>query len=197
MANKNELGYLKKFLDEFPMSTWLASLDKGRILNVGAAEYGHKIGYGELVNGREIVGLDLAPGEHVDIVCDLTGDCKELNGEKFAMVICASVLEHCEKPWLMAANIERHLLPFGLLYVTVPWVWRTHCYPKDYWRISPAGIKNLFPNVRWKRIAHSTQVDNEFITGDADHDDRPPWRVIVKGRAMIVVQQVHMIGRMS
>jgi len=199
MANRNEPIYLERFLKEFPMSTWLASLDKGRILNIGSAEYGHglKKFYDAFLTEREVVGVDIFSGENVQVVCDMTGDCKELQGEKFAMALCCSVLEHVERPWLMAENIEKHLMPFGLVYVSVPWAWRTHNYPNDYWRMSPAAIKSLFPHVMWKRIAWSTLNEGEFIPDGSDHDDDEPWRVLFRGRSYIAVQQVHMIGRLQ
>jgi len=197
MANKNEPLFLKRFLDNYPVSGWPESLHAGRVLNVGSKEYGHGISYRDMFADKEILGIDLESGDGVDRVCNMQEDFSELEGERFAVVLCCSVLEHTAKPWVVAHNIERHLLQFGLLYITVPWVWRTHAYPKDYWRMSPDAIRTLFPNVVFKRIAHSTQMGNEFIKEGLDHDDKPPWRVVLRGRAHIAVQMVHMIGRMS
>jgi SAM-dependent methyltransferase len=198
MGSNNEREYLSSFLREFPMKGWIKSLDSGRILNIGSAKIeGSDSFYEREFLNRKILGIDMAPGKGVDIVCDITGSCKELSGEKFAVVLCCSILEHCEKPWIAAANIQNLLMPGGLLYVTVPWVWRTHRYPKDYWRMSPDAIRSLFPYVTWKRVAHSTQGGGEFIPGDQDHDDASPWRIVHRGRSYIAVQMTHMIGRMS
>ena len=196
MANRNEPGYLGKFIRDYPLSSWLPSLDEGRVLNIGSKNYGHNIFYDQILQGKEILGVDMVEGDRVDVVCNMEGDCKELNGEKFSIIICASVLEHCERPWIVADNIQNHLMPSGLLYVTVPWVWRTHNYPKDYWRMSPDAVRVLFPLVKWKRVAHGTHNENEFINEGADHDNQPPWRVVFRGRVHIAVQAVHMIGRM-
>ena len=197
MGNRNESGYLKRFLDEYPMKKWPAHLDGGRVLNIGSANTKFNVFYEKIFSDRNILGVDLEKTDGVDVVCDITKDCSELKGERFAVAICCSVLEHVEKPWLAAENIQKLLLPFGLLYVTVPWVWRTHKYPKDYWRMSPDAIRSLFPHVKWKRICHSTQLENEFIENESDHDQTAPWRIMHRGRAYIAVQQTHMIGRMS
>jgi len=197
MGNRNESGFIGKFIEEFPMEKWLSSLDGGRILNIGSANYAYNAFYGRVFKDRPIVGIDLEKRDGVDVVCDITGNCSELNGEKFSVVLCCSILEHCEKPWLAAENIQNLLMPFGLLYVTVPWVWRTHRYPKDYWRMSPDAVKSLFPHVVWKRIAHSTQIENEFLQVGSDHDQQSPWRIVHRGRSYIAVQMTHMIGRMS
>lgn len=195
MANLNEYIYLKKFIDEYPLSTWPKHLDEGRILNIGSADHGQNGRYRELFAGREMIGIDIVRDNGVDMVCDITGDCKELNGEHFAVILCTSVLEHCKYPWIAAANIERLLLPQGLLYIAQPWVWRTHSYPEDYWRMTPEAIKILFPHVLWKRIGHASQAKNEFIEGD--HDQNEPWRIIHRGRGYLCAQSIHMIGRMA
>jgi SAM-dependent methyltransferase len=196
MSSRNEVGFLKKFLAEYPMDKWVSSLSTGRVLNIGAANDKFHSQYMTLMGGKPVVNVDIVKDNGVDVVCNMEGDCGELSGERFAVVLCCSVLEHVPKPWALAANIQRHLMPFGLLYVTVPWVWRTHEYPKDYWRMSPDAIKSLFPAVRWKRSAHSTQLEDEFLGADADHDQKPPWRITHRGRAHIAVQMTHMIGRM-
>lgn len=194
MAHPNEHGFLKQFLQKYPSNEWLASLDGARVLNVGAARYeGYQPEYAALFPDRNLLGIDQQAGDGVDQVCDITGDCAALTGEQFAAILCCSVLEHCERPWVAAANLERHLLPYGLLYVTVPWIWRYHSYPKDYWRISADGIRLLFPSIRWKRIAYMTQAPFEIVP-DAQRND-PPWRVKTGARVSLVTQMVCMIGR--
>jgi hypothetical protein len=197
MANRNEPLYLKKFLEEYPIDKWIESLSNGRILNAGAADYGTKIFFDAIFKGRPVVGVDIEKKPGVNLICDLEGDCLELNDEKFSLILCCSLLELVKNPFIVAQNLERHLLPFGLLYVTIPWIWRTHEYPKDYWRISVDGIKVLFPHVVWKRIAYSTLKENEFIDYNLDHDQQEPWRILWHGRMYIAVQMIHMIGRLS
>jgi 2-polyprenyl-3-methyl-5-hydroxy-6-metoxy-1,4-benzoquinol methylase len=197
VANHNEKIYLQRFIDEFPASKWISSLDAGGVLDVGSADKGQGEFYRNLFVGKDYLGVDIEEGPGVDLICNMDGDCKELGGKHFSVVLCTSVLEHSKRPWLMAANIERHLLPFGLLYVCVPYVWKTHGYPQDYWRMNPDAVKILFPHVIWKRIAFSTQNTNEFIAYGNDHDQDAPWRIMFRGRAYIAVQMLHMIGRMN
>lgn len=194
MAHANELSYLARFLKDYPSSSWLQSLDGLRVLNCGAAYGG--LDYAALFPDRTLVGLDNRPGKDVGIVCDLTGKCSELGDEMFAAILCCSVLEHCERPWIAAANLERVLAPQGLLYVTVPWIWRTHNHPEDYWRMSHKGIKQLFPSIVWKRIAYFSQAPNEEVP--QDRASEKPWRTWEQGgRVRLVSQMVCMIGRKS
>jgi hypothetical protein len=194
MAHPNEYYFLKRFVEQFP------TLPEGRVLNIGSSvdHDGETVDYSLLFEGKPFVGIDLHSGEGVDLVCDMTGDCHELQNEKFATIICASVLEHSPKPWLIAANIEKHMLLDSLLYVTVPWVWPTHEYPKDYWRMSPDGISSLFSDrVLWKGIGHSVHGTwpGEFVNYKENHDNAVPWRIVADNRCYLAMQVTHMIGR--
>ena len=185
MSHVNEYGYLQQFLEKHPLNV------DGRVLNVGTA-HGNQP-YAGLFPEHELVGLDKQSGEHVDLVCDLTEDYVR---EQFAAILCCSVLEHATKPWIVATNLEQMLAPGGLLYVTVPWIWRYHGYPNDYWRMSAAGVVQLFSaNVRWKKMAYATQATNEFLAC-GKHYDTPPYRTADEtGRVMLCSQFVCLIGR--
>ena len=193
MAHPNEELYLAKFLEEWPVAQWPAPLQSARILNVGC-KGPHRLNYQALFPTQTVVGLDQTSGRGVDIVCDLTGDCEALAGERFGVILCCSVLEHCAQPWQAAANLVQHLLPHGLLYVSVPWIWRYHEYPQDYWRFSAEAIKVLFPTIEWKRTAYATQRKGEVLSNVSP--DGPPWRIPKKnGRVYLASQMLCMIGR--
>lgn len=191
MAHVNEFRFLQRFLADWPVGV------EGAVLNLGTAEHGPINPYAELFPGRTVVGLDQQAGPAVDVVCDLTDAdavARTLAGRTFAAVLCCSVLEHCRRPWLAAAAIRSVLAPRGLLYVTVPWIWRRHAYPDDYWRISDAGVRELFPDVSWKRLAYLTQAPDEIVP-PADADGHP-WRIEHRrGRIYLASQLLCMIGR--
>lgn len=122
---------------------------EGRALIVGSRLFSQRQDRRKLY--REAVGVDMSPGDGVDLVLDLEADLPPNLG-KFAHVDCLSVLEHTRRPWLLAANVERLLQRGGTLYVSVPWVWRVHDegYGGDRWRINDQGLRELFPAVRWQ-----------------------------------------------
>jgi len=99
------------------------------------------------------MGIDMEDGKGVDIVLDLTEDFdfidNKLGGKRFKTIICFSVLEHCSNPFKMCSNIERLLKVNGLVFISVPFSWRIHGYPNDYWRFTPEGIKILFSNLKF------------------------------------------------
>lgn len=99
------------------------------------------------------VGVDMRPGPGVDLVADME---EQVDIGTFAHVECMSVLEHSRRPWLLASTIERVLEPGGTLYVSVPFNWREHSYPDDYFRMSMSAVRSLFPSIKWDVLAYST-----------------------------------------
>ena len=123
---------------------------KGRTLVVGSRVYSGK--EDRRKRYPDAVGVDMTAGPGVDVVADL-----ELEGVpgQFAHIECMSVMEHCRRPWLMAQTLEWMLEPGGTLFITVPFVWRVHNYPDDYWRFTVSGVKSLFSHIEWTREAYS------------------------------------------
>ncbi|WP_440221840.1 class I SAM-dependent methyltransferase [Dokdonella sp. MW10] len=121
----------------------------GRTLIVGSQVYGDK--EDRRARYPDVVGIDMLAGPGVDRVLDLEESLPDDLG-LFDHVECMSVLEHSRRPWLLAANIERLMAPGATLFVSVPFVWRIHGYPNDYWRLTPEGVRALFPEIEWTAV---------------------------------------------
>jgi SAM-dependent methyltransferase len=197
MGDANQLAYLRH---------WVPAVD-GPVLEVGSKDYGSTSSFRDLYGSSEYVGLDMSEGKGVDVVADLTQSVGPLTENHFALAICCSVLEHVEKPWLFAANLTRVVRPGGKLYMSVPWVWRFHAYPDDYFRISHRGVISLFGDFAWSSMFYSTSVPGEFleITGDgAGVEEKLAFRMRVsqdpadtRQRAYLPNLMVNMIGTRS
>jgi len=173
----------------------------GPVIEIGAKDYGSTTSFRDLYLGFEYVGVDLEAGKGVDVVADLTAGTGSLPTEHFALAICCSVLEHTPRPWVMADNIVKLLRPGGQLYLSVPWVWRYHAYPDDYFRFSPRAVRELFSAVQWSRATYSTTVGGEHIELDladfrevdnrmAQHEQTPHG-----SRKYLPYLMVNMLGR--
>lgn len=141
----------------------LVSKVHGPILEIGSKEHGSTTTFRDFYAGNSYVGIDAEDGLGVDIVCDLTGDVSHVPADHFALCICTSVLEHVSKPWIAAKNIESFLRKSGILYISVPWVWRYHPYPDDYYRFSASGIRALFENIEFSNQYYSTNLPGEIV----------------------------------
>lgn len=152
----------------------LAPQIQGPILEVGSKDYGSTFTLRKEYPGQEYTGLDLSAGKNVDIVADLETEAHKLPQSHYELIVCCSVLEHTKRPWVMATNLTALLRPGGKLFLSVPWVWRYHMYPDDYWRFSPQSLPLLFPDLSWSEILYSTNVPQEqlvFESGSSKTDD--------------------------
>jgi SAM-dependent methyltransferase len=125
----------------------------GPFLEIGSRDYGSTQDLRSLFPGEEYVGVDLSEGPGVDAVLDLTQPFdvidKALGLRRFGTIFSLSVMEHCENPFLMAENMTRLLAPGGKVVLSVPFAWKFHGYPSDYWRFTAEGVKKLFPQLDW------------------------------------------------
>jgi hypothetical protein len=100
----------------------------------------------------DAVGVDMRPGLGVDVVADLEQPHPELG--LFDHVECCSVLEHCRRPWLLAAQLEERLVAGGTLHFSIPFIWRVHDHNGDFWRMTIDGVRLIFPRIEWKALLY-------------------------------------------
>ncbi|WP_372786475.1 class I SAM-dependent methyltransferase [Phenylobacterium sp.] len=153
MGDRNQIIFLQKFVPSVA----------GSILEIGSKDYGSTSSFRQFYPDCPYVGIDMEAGAGVDQVIDLAKGIGDLPEDHFALIVCCSVLEHVEKPWKMAENITRLMAKGGTLFISVPWVWRYHAYPDDYFRFSFRGVVSLFPDLEWATPHYSTTVEGEFV----------------------------------
>jgi hypothetical protein len=114
---------------------------------------------------KNVVGVDMEDGDGVDLVLNLEEETdliyRHFGDRPFDHIECTSVLEHSRRPWLLCANLQSAMDDGATLLVMVPWVWRIHAYPSDYWRMTPAAIESLLPEITWERQSYI--VENELV----------------------------------
>lgn len=134
-----------------------------RILEVGSRQ---AVNQNELADFRnslpesKFIGLDMQKGPGVDVVAN--AEKLPFTDKSFDLVLCLETLEHAEKPWLVAAEIERVLKPNGIAVVSSLQNQVIHLHPSDYFRYTPFGLKSLFPKLTSKlAFAISPPFDDE------------------------------------
>lgn len=127
-----------------------------RTLIVGAKVYNTRDDRRKLY--RKAIGVDQFPGEGVDHVLDLERKSLDDLGA-FDHVECISVLEHSRRPWLVAQNIQSAMKKGATLVISVPFVWRIHAYPDDYWRMTPAAVRSIFNEIKWRALMFKSGVE--------------------------------------
>jgi SAM-dependent methyltransferase len=143
MGDINQLDFIRTHRGRF----------NAPVLEVGSHDYGSTQNLRGLFTDADYTGIDMNPGPGVDLALDLTRPFEELDsalgGRRFGTIFCLSVLEHCDQPFVMAENMSRLLVPGGQIFVSVPFAWKFHGYPSDYWRFTHEGVKKLFPGLHF------------------------------------------------
>jgi hypothetical protein len=146
-----------------------AGLIRGPVLEIGSRHYDAKSSndFRALCRNHEYTGIDMSAGENVDLVLDFTRDFatidRRLDGRRFGTVLCMSVMEHVADIFSFARNLTDATAAGAHLFVSVPFSWRFHGYPSDYWRFSPEAIKFLFPGFEFQA---SAGIISTHIVGD-------------------------------
>ena len=148
----------------------------GPFLEIGSRDYGNTQDLRSFFPGETYVGVDMSEGDGVDKVIDLTQTIdvidEELGKQRFGTIFSFSVMEHCDKPFLMAENMTKLLKPGGKIVLSVPFAWKFHGFPSDYWRFTQEGIKKLFPELDWEVDGpghwHSPKKDDFRVIKDSD-----------------------------
>ena len=116
-------------------------------------------------------GLDIVPGDNVDIVVEDIYRWKELKTRSFDAVISGQALEHVEYFWITMLEMARVLKDKGILCIIVPSSGPEHKYPKDCWRFFPDGLTALANYVQLETIEAYTCWENL----DTD-DEKNEWK---------------------
>lgn len=162
-------------VNQFEFVSHIAPALTGPYLEIGSRNYGNTQDLRAMFKScGEYVGVDMSDGDGVDYVVDLTRPFSEidaaLHGRRFGTIFCLSVLEHCDQPFAMAANMTRLLAPGGKVVISAPFAWKFHGYPSDYWRFTHEGIKKLFPEIAFDEAQSFavTSREGEFLPADED-----------------------------
>lgn len=130
---------------------------KAHVLQIGARSHPAERGehnWRHLVEDKlgkraRFTGVDSQAGANVDVVCaDFAALGRMLDPNAFDLVICDRLLEHSQAPWRVAGQLQQLLAPGGHLFVRVAWARAHHAEPDDYWRMSFAGVMQLFDGLK-------------------------------------------------
>jgi len=121
------------------------------VLEIGSRHYARETSsdFRSLCAAHQYLGVDMSAGDNVDRVVDFTKAFADvdraLGGGRFGTILCLSVMEHVSDIVTFANNLTAVTAPGGILFLSVPFSWRFHGYPSDYFRFTPEGVKQLFP----------------------------------------------------
>ena len=120
-----------------------ASRYKGVLYDLGSGESPYKEFF--LRHADKYVAVDWSNSYH-ETTADLVANLNErlpIESEAADTVVSLSVLEHLSEPQTMLNEAFRILKSGGWIVLQVPWQWRIHEAPHDYYRYTPHGLEYL------------------------------------------------------
>jgi hypothetical protein len=84
----------------------------------------------------------VAPGAAHDVVRN-PHDFPSEWSRRFAAFVAVGVFQHLQRPWIVAREIERILMPGGLCYIATHQTFPLHGYPCDFFRFSKEALSLL------------------------------------------------------
>ncbi|MCD6406075.1 MAG: methyltransferase type 11 [Planctomycetes bacterium] len=126
---------------------------RGPVWETGSYRVEGQEEYGDLRTlfpGVEYVGCDIRQGPLVDRIEDITA----LSGGDASVgtLISLNTLEHVFGIWKGFAEIARVVSDDGMAILNVPFYFKVHDYPGDYWRITPEGMAEATEAFPWRIV---------------------------------------------
>ncbi|MSU22412.1 MAG: methyltransferase domain-containing protein [Opitutus sp.] len=122
----------------------LHQLPSGTVLEIGSRARSAITRRDMVPRQLDYVGLDILPGPNVDLVGDAHELGKLFGSGRFVAAFSFSVFEHLAMPWKVALELNRVLVPGGIVFTQSHQTWPVHEDPWDFWRFSRYSWQTFF-----------------------------------------------------
>jgi SAM-dependent methyltransferase len=119
---------------------------QGLVLDVGG-EKGSRAGHDfqSQLDTRRYIYLNISPPKAPDVVGD--GAHIPLRAAALDGVVCLETLEHVRDPLEVMRELARVLCAGGVLLLSVPFLYRIHSAPHDFWRFTEHQTRDMVQDV--------------------------------------------------
>jgi len=141
--NRGEVGVGSRLISDLVAAQYdlhLATHATGRLLDLGCGKAPLFAAYAPYVT--EVTCVDWAPGEHIDLTCDLSQPLPFEN-DRFDTILLSDVLEHMPDPALLWREMTRVLARQGKIILNVPFYYSVHAHPHDYYRYTNFALERF------------------------------------------------------
>lgn len=125
---------------------------KGKVVDLGCGLQPYKQDVLDL--GAEYTGVDWSSSLHhvnPDVIADLT-QALPFENQSFDTILSFQVLEHLPTPQSLLEECHRILRNGGTLFLTVPFQWRVHEAPYDFFRYTRYGLEFMLKNAGFEEF---------------------------------------------
>lgn len=145
--DRAEVSVGSRLMTDLIARTYETNLPKharGRLLDLGCGKVPLYLAYRGLVAENTCVDWQntLHKNIYLDRECDLT-QALPFDDASFDTILLSDVLEHIPEPVLLWNEIARMLAPSGRLIMNVPFYYRLHEQPHDYYRYTEFALRRF------------------------------------------------------
>ncbi len=150
-ASKSIIGELYRATFIAPMYPYFDE-DKllGRLCKKGSTviDVGGNVGSFAGISKRDInyIRLDIDPSTKPNIIADALH--LPFKDNSIDVIIAKAIFEHIKDPFLATKEIRRVLKKGGVLFLLVPFFYRIHASPNDFYRFTKDGLKYILRNFK-------------------------------------------------
>lgn len=126
---------------------------RGPVWEIGSYRVEGQEEYGDLralFPGLEYVGCDMREGPSVDRIEDATA--LSAAAGSIGTLISLNTLEHVFEIQKGFSEIARVVAEDGTAIVNVPFHFKVHDYPGDFWRVTPEAMERLMSAFAWRIV---------------------------------------------
>ena len=136
-----------------------------KVLELGSYDVnGSPRPYVEGLGATDYVGVDVAPGPGVDVICAAEQAVDRFGVQSFDIVISTEMLEHVRDWRSVVSSMKRVLRPGGLLVVTTrSRGFHVHGYPSDFWRFEVEDFRRIFSEMEILDVRSDPSAPGVFI----------------------------------
>ena len=99
----------------------------------------------------ESINIDSSINPTYQIKSDLSG-INKVPQNSYDYALCMNTLEHIEEPSLVLKHINTLLKKNGIIYISVPFMFRIHAHPDDFMRCTPSWWCKVLSRTGYKDI---------------------------------------------
>jgi 2-polyprenyl-3-methyl-5-hydroxy-6-metoxy-1,4-benzoquinol methylase len=165
MCNINCIGFGEKNLTA-------ADVRGKRVIEIGSYDVNGSLRpYVMSMKPAEYVGVDIAKGYGVDVVCSAEHLRERFGDERFDVVISTEMIEHVRDWRKVISNMKNLCRPGGIVLITTrSYGFEYHGWPYDFWRFEVSDMEEVFSDFRMVHIESDSMDPGVFISARKPDD---------------------------
>lgn len=136
-----------------------------RILDIGSKNWDETIlSYVQDNRPSKHIGIDILPGNEVDIVMDVCEIVERFGENSFDLVFSLESLEHIQNWPLAISNMKKVVRPGGSVVLTTRSLgYPEHGFPDDYWRFQDYDLYQMFSDFQISSLVNDVSNFGVYI----------------------------------